>query len=80
MYNHEKQGWILYARKEFPTAKQASNIETKILKWLRLDVNLPIALTAKQMPKGGHTETVKASEIDLPTIWAKVEELSKVKR
>ena len=80
MYNHKKQGWILYARKEFATVKQASDIETKILKWLRLDVNLPIALTAKQMPKGGHTETVDASEIDLPTIWAKVEELSKVKR
>jgi DNA-directed RNA polymerase subunit RPC12/RpoP len=30
--------------------------------------------------QGGWTETVDASEIDLPTIWAKVEELSKVKR
>jgi hypothetical protein len=30
------------------------------------------------MPKGGHTETVDASEIDLVTIWAKVKELSKV--
>ena len=32
------------------------------------------------MPQGGWTETVDASEIDLPTIWAKVEELSRVKR
>jgi hypothetical protein len=31
------------------------------------------------MPKGGQTETVNAAEIDLPAIWAKVEELSKVK-
>jgi hypothetical protein len=30
------------------------------------------------MPQGGHTETVNASEIDLPTIWAKVEQLSRV--
>ena len=30
-------------------------------------------------PEGGHTETVDASEIDLSTIWAKVEEISKVK-
>jgi tRNA A58 N-methylase Trm61 len=30
------------------------------------------------MPQGGHTETVDALEVDLPTIWAKVEELSKV--
>ena len=28
------------------------------------------------MPQGGWTETVDASEIDLPTIWAKVDELS----
>jgi len=31
------------------------------------------------MPQGGWTETVDASEIDLPTIWAKVKELSRVK-
>jgi len=30
--------------------------------------------------EGGHTETVDALEVDLPTIWAKVEELSRVKR
>jgi len=29
------------------------------------------------MPQGGWTETVDAAEIDLPTIWAKVEQLSK---
>jgi hypothetical protein len=33
-----------------------------------------------QVPQAGWTETVDASEIDLPTIWAKVEELSKVKK
>ena len=32
------------------------------------------------MLKGGWTATVDASEIDLPTIWAKVEELSRVTR
>lgn len=45
-----------------------------------MEVGLPIFLTPKQMPRGGHTETVDASEIDLSTIWAKVEELSKVIR
>jgi hypothetical protein len=29
------------------------------------------------MPQGGFSETVDASEIDLATIWAKVEQLSK---
>jgi len=80
MYQHEKQGWVLYKKANFQTVQQASDIETSVLKWLRLQVGLPFFLTAKQMPKGGHTETVDASEIDLPTIWAKVEELSKLKK
>jgi hypothetical protein len=50
------------------------------LKWLRLDVGLPFSLTSKQMPQGGHTETVGAAEIELATIWAKVEQLHKRKK
>ena len=80
MYQHEKQGWVLYKKANFQTVQKASDIETSVLKWLRMEVGLPAFLSLKQMPKGGHTETVDASEIDLPTIWAKVEELSKVKR
>ncbi|CAN2174840.1 hypothetical protein MCEMRE26_00141 [Candidatus Nanopelagicaceae bacterium] len=80
MYKHQKQGWEIYKTKTFTTVKEASDIETEILKWLRIDVGLSFPLTAKLMPQGGHTETVDASEIDLPTIWAKVLELSKVKK
>lgn len=80
MYQHEKQGWVLYKKANFQTVQKASDIETSVLKWLRMEVGLPAFLSLKQMPKGGHTETVDASEIDLPTIWAKVEQLSKVKR
>ena len=54
-------------------------IEEKILEWLRLDLQLPKYLVTEQMPQGGHTETVDASEIELVTIWAKVEKFSKVK-
>jgi len=32
------------------------------------------------MPQGGSSETVDASEIELVTIWAKVQELCKVKK
>ena len=80
MYQHEKQGWELYKKINFKTVKEASDIETAVLKWLRLQVGLPAFLSSKQMPKGGQTETVSASEIDLPAIWAKVEELSRVKQ
>jgi hypothetical protein len=37
-------------------------------------------LLPKEMPYGGASETVDASEIDLPTIWAKVEQLSRVQK
>jgi hypothetical protein len=60
--------------------KNASDIETKVLEWLRMEVGLPFQLTSKQMPQGGHTETVAASEIELATVWAKVEELSRAKK
>ena len=80
MYQHKKRGWMLYKKINFKTVKEASDIETSTLKWLRLDVGLPFVLNSKQMPQGGHTETVDASEIDLPTLWAKVEELSKKRK
>jgi hypothetical protein len=80
MYKHKKQGWHLYKTKNFVKLRNAFLVEQEIIKWLRVEVGLPIFLSDNQMPQGGWTETVDASEIDLPTIWAKVEELSKVKR
>ena len=80
MYKHQKQGWTVFKKLDFNTVKEAAEIERGILKWLRMDVGLGIYLVSAQMPQGGWTETVDASEIDLTTIWAKVEELSKVKK
>ena len=77
---HIKQGWKTYGRLDLDTAEEAYEIEQAVLGWLRDDLGLPQYLLAEQMPQRGHTETVDASEIDLPTIWAKVEELSRVKR
>jgi hypothetical protein len=77
---HAKQGWTLYKHKEFKNGIDAFNIEGKVLHWLRYQKNLPPYLSVEQMPQAGWSETVDASEVDLPTIWAKVEELSKVKR
>jgi ribosomal protein S27E len=77
---HAKQGWTLYKHKEFKKGIDAFNLEGKILHWLRYQKNLPPYLSIEQMPQAGWSETVDASEIDLPTIWAKVEELNKVGR
>ncbi len=75
---HVKFGWFLFKRIDFPTGLIAYEVEQGILTWLRVELGLGIYLISEQMPQGGHTETVDASEIDLPTIWAKVEELSRV--
>jgi hypothetical protein len=77
---HKKHGWHLIKQKNFDKTDDAFIIEQKILSWWRKSLKLSIHLTEFEMPQGGYTETVDASEIDLPTIWAKVEELSRVKR
>jgi recombinational DNA repair protein (RecF pathway) len=74
--DHAKSGWKLYKRRNFESADQTYEIEQEILRWLRQDRGLPPHLSLHEMPQRGWTETVDASEIDLPTIWAKVEELS----
>jgi hypothetical protein len=77
---HLRNGWIIYKTKLFAGGLPAYEVEQSILDWLRNECNLQMFLLPKQMPQGGHTETVDASEIELVTIWAKVEELSKMKR
>jgi hypothetical protein len=77
---HIKQGWKTYRQLDLDTAEEAYEIEQSVLNWLRNDLGLQQYLLAEQMPQRGHTETVDALEIDLPTIWVKVEELSKKRK
>jgi hypothetical protein len=77
---HESSGWKTYKILEFKDGSNALSVERAILDWLRLEQNLGPYLSKEEMPQGGHSETVDASEIDLPTIWAKVKEFSKVKK
>ena len=73
---HKKHGWKLYKSLDFETAERAYEIEQEILNWIRVELGLPQYLVIEQMPQGGHTETLDASEVALPTLWSKVEELS----
>jgi recombinational DNA repair protein (RecF pathway) len=77
---HEKFGWELYKRMDFEITDDAFHLEQKVLTWLRGNKGLPAYLSEFEMPQGGYSETVDAMEIDLPTIWAKVREMSKVKK
>jgi hypothetical protein len=74
---HIKHGWKLYKRMEFKTAEKAYEVEQMTITWLRFEMVLPQYLSPEQMPQRGHTETVDASEIDLPILWSKIIELSK---
>jgi len=76
---HKRLGWESYAVLDLDTGEEAYELEERILEWLRFDLQMPKYLTPEQMPQGGHTETVDASEIDLPTIWTRVEELKKMR-
>jgi hypothetical protein len=77
---HQKHGWELYKSLDFETAEIAYEAEQQILSWIRSDLGLPQYLVIEQMPQGGHTETIDAAEVTLPALWAKVEELSKIKK
>ena len=77
---HKKTGWLLIESKDFETGDDAYVVEQLVMKWLRIDMGLPVYLSSAEMPQRGHTETVDASEIDLSTIWAKIEELSRVRK
>jgi hypothetical protein len=77
---HLENGWTLYKKKIVKTGTRARYIESECLRFLRIERKLTIHLSQKQMPQGGWTETVDSKKIRGSTIWAKVEELSKVKR
>ncbi len=77
---HQKSGWKIFKTIDFIDGDSAFQVEQKVLLWLRKKMGIGVYLNQEQMPQGGYTETVDASEIDLATIWAKVEQLSRVKR
>lgn len=77
---HEKMGWKVYKQMNFEITDDAYILEQKVLEWLRKVKKLDVYLSESEMPQGGYSETVDATEIDLPIIWAKVMEFSKVKR
>lgn len=77
--NHEKSGWELFKKLDFETADEAFLVEQAVLQWLRKEKQLGVFLSEFEMPQGGYTETVDASEIALVTIWARVVALSKAK-
>lgn len=77
---HTKYGWKLYKRLDVDSGETAYLIEQGVLLWIRKELKLSSYVLKEQMPQGGFSETFDALEIDLPVVWAKVREVSKVKR
>lgn len=74
---HAKAGWTLFRRIDFESTEDAFKVEQLTLKWLRDVRTLPQYLGKKDMPQGGSSETVDASEIDLAQIWKAVNQIGK---
>lgn len=74
---HRSSGWKVFETLEFDDGSEVLRIERAVLDWARKELNLGPHLSREEVPQGGFSETLDASEIDPETIWAKVQELSK---
>ncbi len=73
-----KRGWQVFQVWEFETGKEAWKIERLVFKHLRKDLNIPAYLTLKDMPvTGGHSETMDAELISLPSLKRMVNKIIK---
>ena len=79
MADHYRNGWALMNSLAFSQAIDAFEIEQQILDFFQEEGLQPF-LKPDDLPQGGWTETVDASEIDAETIWNKVLEYSKVEK
>lgn len=76
---HTSLGWKLVKRWNFRTGYKASDIEEKVLTYLRNDLNLTYYLSKEQMPQKGHTETFGLDDIDILTVQNIIQKLSRDK-
>jgi hypothetical protein len=73
--DHELKGWSLIQKWSTETGLEAEIIESAVLKWWRMTLGAPIALTSVQMPSGGFTETAALVHVDKVTTIEVVESL-----
>lgn len=77
---HKRNGWKVYKHKEFKFGEDAFEVEQRILRWWYAEKKLSPFIAPELMPQGGASETIDAQEIDLASIWSKVQQLSKLKK
>lgn len=62
---HEKFGWELIKQWNLDTANTALTIETIVISKWRNELGAPVALTPKEMPQGGFSETAALVYVNL---------------
>ncbi len=77
---HRKHGWKVYKVIDYPTGQEAYEVESAVLRWLRLEMGFPQALTKEDMPQRGETETMYSGDIDLPILWREITRIASESR
>jgi hypothetical protein len=73
---HKKQSFIeLHNTWNFETGLDAYTVEQGVISWWREKLGVPPALTRKEMPRHGHTETASITLISVNNTSVKIEEL-----
>ncbi|WP_405895194.1 hypothetical protein OG612_45035 (plasmid) [Streptomyces sp. NBC_01527] len=72
--SHIEHSWTVVGVVDRLTRRQALSVERAAITWMRA-LSGP-ALTAEQMPQGGHTETAAAGLVPPEKLWAQVKELA----
>jgi len=73
---HNRQGFNFVEKKwDFATGLDAYEIEQKVIAWWRDELGVPPALTRREMPRHGYSETASISLIAIKSTAAKIDEL-----
>jgi hypothetical protein len=74
---HTSLGWQLVKRWNYKTGFKASEIEERVLGYLRSDLQLSHYLSKEQMPQKGHTETFGLDDISVNEVQRLIEKYSR---
>ena len=74
---HKKQGFVELQKKwDFKTGLDAYKVEQGVISWWRNELGIPPALTRKEMPRHGYSETASITLISIKNTEAKIEQLT----
>lgn len=74
--HHGRNGWKPVGSWVTPTGAHAAAVEQEVLRWWREEIKAPIALSQKEMPQGGWTETASDLHVGLSATKARIDDLT----